>query len=65
MTVSDQHQPASSRATATLAITGRFFLAVNCTHCQSNRSLPACPRRRASTGAYSHLMFMTDRVLGR
>jgi hypothetical protein len=33
-TASDQHQPASSRATATLAMTGFFFRSVNFIHCR-------------------------------
>src|SRR5215469_3059978 len=41
---SDQHQPASSRAIATLAMTGCFLRSRNRHHCWCRRRLPACPR---------------------
>lgn len=44
ITASDQHQPASSRATATLAITGRFLRRFKLTQRACSRWLPACPR---------------------
>src|SRR6266702_309272 len=54
MVASDQHQPASSRATATLAITGRFLRTVNVFQRWCRRWLPAWPRARAAAGAWSH-----------
>ena len=51
MTASDQHQPASSRAMATSAMTGRFFRAVNTSQRWCNRWFPAWPRARAAAGA--------------
>src|SRR5208282_4863451 len=41
---SDQHQPASSRATATLATTRFFLRSLNRHHCWCRRRFPACPR---------------------
>ena len=42
-TARDPHQPASSRATATLAITGRFLRRFKLTQRSCSRWLPACP----------------------
>ena len=50
-TASDQHQPASSRATATLAITARFLRRFNPTQRACKRWLPAWARARAAAGA--------------
>ena len=50
---SDQHQPASSRAIATLAMTGRFLRAWNSSQRSWSRRLPSCPRTRAAGGALS------------
>ena len=58
MTARDQHQPASSRAIATFAITGSFLRSVKCSHRWCSRWLPACPRARAAAGASSHLAFI-------
>jgi len=58
MTARDQHQPASSRTIATLAITGFFLRSVKWTHRWCNRWLPACPRARAAAGVSSHLALM-------
>src|SRR5665811_548083 len=55
MTARDQHQPASSRALATLAITGSFLRSLKCSHRWCSLWLPACPRARAAAGASSHL----------
>src|SRR5689334_7148017 len=41
---SDQHHPASSRAMATLAITGRFLRRLKVTQRWCRRRLPASPR---------------------
>jgi len=54
MTASDQAQPASSRATATLATTGFFRRAVNLSQRWCSRWLPWWPRSRAAVGACSH-----------
>lgn len=48
MTASDQHQPASSRATAALAVTGRLRRFRNPTHLPCRRRLPSSPRARAA-----------------
>jgi hypothetical protein len=53
ITAGDQHQPASSRATATLAMTGRYFRRFRLTQRARSRWLPACPRARAAAGAWS------------
>src|ERR1035437_7313816 len=58
MTARDQHQPASSRAIATLAMTGFFLRSVKVSHRWCSRWLPACPRARAAAGASSHLAFI-------
>ncbi len=54
MTASDQHQPASSRAMATLATVCRFRCSVNRTHRSCMRWLPRSPRTRvaADTSCY-------------
>ena len=65
MIANDQHQPASSRAIAMFATAGRFFRSVNFIHWWCSRSLPAWPRRRASTGAFSHRLCSTDLTEGR
>src|SRR3974390_2845421 len=41
---SDQHQPANSRAMATLATTWCFLRSLKRHHCWCSRRLPACPR---------------------
>jgi hypothetical protein len=53
ITARDQHQPASSRAMATLAITGLFLRSVKLTQRACSRRLPASPRIRAVGGASS------------
>src|SRR5215210_4399262 len=53
MTASDQHQPANSRAIATLAITGRFLRASKPAHRECRRRLAACPRARTAGEARS------------
>src|SRR5947209_3060403 len=45
---SDQHHPASSRATATLAMTGFLLRAVKVSHRWWSRWLPAWPRALAA-----------------
>ena len=54
MTASDQHQPASSRAIATLATVCRLRRSLNLTHRWCSRRLPSSPRARAAAGARSH-----------
>jgi hypothetical protein len=46
MVASDQHQPASSRAIATLATSGFLPRSVKPRHRLLSRRLPACPRAR-------------------
>ena len=53
MTASDQHQPASSRAIATLAITERFWRASNAFQRVCRRRLADWPRARAAGEARS------------
>lgn len=50
-TASDQHHPASSRATATLAITARFLRRFSPTQRACSRWLPAWARARAAAEA--------------
>ena len=52
-TASDQHQPASSRATAVFATTARLCRASNDTHRECRRWLARCPRSRAAGVARS------------
>lgn len=59
MTARDQHQPASLRATATVAIVDRFFRTVNCCHLRCRRRLLARPRSTGSIGAAAHRACMT------
>jgi hypothetical protein len=47
ITARDQHQPASSRAIATLAMTGPFLLSMNLTQRTCSRRLPVSPQTRA------------------
>jgi len=47
MTANDQHQPASSRAMAALATTGRFLRLSKPAQRVCSRWLAACPRSRA------------------
>ena len=54
ITASDQHQPASSRAIATLATVGRFRRSRNPTHLPCRRRLPSSPRARAAGEARFH-----------
>ena len=52
-TARDQHQRASSRATATLAMVGFLRRSMNFTHRWWSRRLPSSPRARAAAGACS------------
>lgn len=66
MTANDQYQPASSRATATLATVCRLRRSLNTTHRWCNRRLPASPRAgpratRAPTGHASSYPRRTGR----
>jgi hypothetical protein len=54
MTARDQHQPASSRAIATLATVGRLPRSRKPIHLPCRRRLPSSPRARAAADAWSH-----------
>src|SRR6476659_1715833 len=53
MVARDQHQPASSRAMATLATNGFLPRSVKLRHRLLRRRLPACPRARSAGSTFA------------